>query len=156
MATVKVTCPVAGYTGHVAGIEFKDGVATVDSSDLDALAYFRRHGYTIGDQAPKPQPDLIDPRDLSVVTVGTKLRDAAVDPRPGDFLPPTNAGQANPHGPEVISPGLHANPPGPIVPGPVSRDPKVQEAVETTAAAEAMGVPAPEPSPARRRTSRAK
>jgi hypothetical protein len=31
------------------------------------------------------------------------IRDAAVDPRPEDFLPPTNAGQANPHGPEVVA-----------------------------------------------------
>ncbi len=35
--------------------------------------------------------------------VGAKLRDAAVDPRPTDLLPPSNAGQANPHGPAVVA-----------------------------------------------------
>ncbi|MEK8108663.1 hypothetical protein NKG94_34515 [Micromonospora sp. M12] len=54
--------------------------------------------------------------------LGTRLRDAAVDPREGDFLPPVNAGKANPHGPEVVAPGIHAvSGPGPIVPGPVGR-----------------------------------
>ena len=31
------------------------------------------------------------------------MRDAAVDPRPKDLLPPTNAGHADPHGPDVIA-----------------------------------------------------
>jgi hypothetical protein len=43
---------------------------------------------------------------------GPKLRDAAVDPRPGDFLPPSNAGvpgpEGNPHGPMVVAPELRA------------------------------------------------
>lgn len=39
-----------------------------------------------------------------VVRIGTPLRDAAVDPRPGDASVPTNAGQADPHGPLVVSP----------------------------------------------------
>lgn len=51
--------------------------------------------------------------DDGVIQVGTPLRDAAVDPRPGDFLPPTNAGEpgpeGNPHGPSVVS--LQANDP---------------------------------------------
>lgn len=34
---------------------------------------------------------------------GTPLHDAAVDPRPGDFLPPINAGLEDPHGPLVRS-----------------------------------------------------
>lgn len=41
---------------------------------------------------------------------GTRLRDGAVDPRGDDFLGPSNAGkpgeEGNPHGPNVISPGL--------------------------------------------------
>jgi hypothetical protein len=40
---------------------------------------------------------------MTVVHLGTPLRDAAVDPKPEDFLPPTYAGQANPHGPHVVS-----------------------------------------------------
>ena len=31
------------------------------------------------------------------------MRDATVDPRPTDLLPPTNAGKADPHGPSVIA-----------------------------------------------------
>lgn len=78
----------------------------------------------------------IDPRTLTSTQVGTRLRDAAVDPNPGDFLPPTNAGVTgalgNPHGPTVISPGLHGDESvRPIVPGDVSDDPAVQEAAET-------------------------
>jgi hypothetical protein len=48
-----------------------------------------------------------DPRDVDHRrSVGAPARDAAVDPRPGDFRPPVNAGEANPHGPEVYAPGL--------------------------------------------------
>lgn len=77
-----------------------------------------------------------DPRTLTDTQVGTKLRDAAVDPRPSDFLPPTNAGATgelgNPHGPHVVSPGIHGlQDVRPINPGPVSSDPDVQEASET-------------------------
>lgn len=39
--------------------------------------------------------------------IGTPVRDAAVDPRPGDYLAPVNAGRpgqdGNPHGPHVVS-----------------------------------------------------
>ncbi|NNM44595.1 hypothetical protein [Knoellia koreensis] len=39
--------------------------------------------------------------------IGTPLRDAAVDPRPGDFMAPVNAGKpgpgGDPHGPNVRS-----------------------------------------------------
>jgi hypothetical protein len=37
------------------------------------------------------------------IRLGTPIRDAAVDPRPGDYLAPVNAGKANPHGPAVVS-----------------------------------------------------
>lgn len=44
--------------------------------------------------------------------IGTPLRDAAVDPRPGDFLPPTNAGVpgplGNPHSRHVVAPEIEA------------------------------------------------
>lgn len=45
----------------------------------------------------------VDARDVEVIRIGTPLRDAAVDPRPGDFLVPTNAGLADPHGPRVVA-----------------------------------------------------
>jgi hypothetical protein len=37
------------------------------------------------------------------VHIGTQLRDAAVDPSPSDLLPPTNAGTADPHGPDCVA-----------------------------------------------------
>jgi hypothetical protein len=46
-----------------------------------------------------------DPRDDRDAVVGTPLRDAAVDPKPEDFLAPINAGEANPHGPDRGQPG---------------------------------------------------
>lgn len=79
----------------------------------------------------------IDPRTgITDVQVGTQLRDAAVDPKPSDFLVPTNAGAAgalgNPHGPTVVSPEIHGSQGvRPVAPGPVSDDPDVQEAAET-------------------------
>lgn len=39
-------------------------------------------------------------------TLGAPLRDAAVDPAPGDYLPPTGAGTADPHSEAVVSPTL--------------------------------------------------
>ncbi len=52
----------------------------------------------------------LDPRTVVDEQIGTRLRDAAVDPRPGDFGAPTNAGEpgelGNPHGPTVVSLGL--------------------------------------------------
>lgn len=105
-----------------------------------------------------------DPIAPAEVQVGSKLRDAAVDPRAGDFLPPTNAGEAHPHSRAVVSPGIHASETGPIAPGPVSKDAREQEAKETElatavfvenqpvgeateAAAEKAGQPAPEDVP---------
>lgn len=43
MATVHT--PVAGYTGTVVGVDFKDGVGETES--IHALGYFERQGYTI-------------------------------------------------------------------------------------------------------------
>lgn len=62
----------------------------------------------------------------------TAMRDAAVDPEASDFLPPTNAGDEDPHGPLVISPGIHANEGmHPVTPGAVSSTAATQEAAET-------------------------
>ena len=76
----------------------------------------------------------MDARDFAEQqVVGTKLRDAAVDPKPEDFLAPTNAGKADPHGPDVVSPGIHANQGvRPVKPGPVHVDDTgKQDAAET-------------------------
>lgn len=65
--------------------------------------------------------------------IGTPLRDAAVDPRDTDFLAPINAGKADPHGPDVVSPEIHASQGvRPVKPGEVHvDDPSAQEAAET-------------------------
>lgn len=44
------------------------------------------------------------PEQEGVIRIGTPLRDAAVDPRPGDASVPTNAGLADPHSPLVVAP----------------------------------------------------
>jgi hypothetical protein len=111
------------YIGPVT-LQFVEGVAKYDG-DLPegALIYMRSHGYGIDAKAPEvadQTPDVPDPRDLVTTLVGTDLRDAAVDPRPEDFLPPVNAGEENPHGPKVVAPGIHAaSTAKPIHPGPV-------------------------------------
>src|SRR5690606_21974648 len=62
----------------------------------------------------------------------TAMRDAAVDPESSDFLPPTNAGDEDPHGPLVISPGIHGEQGmHPVTPGAVSSSATTQEAAET-------------------------
>lgn len=95
---------------------------------------------------------MADPRDYVTPTrVGTPLRDAAVDPRPGDFLAPSNAGAAgvlgNPHGPHVVSPGLHGDESvRTIRPGAVGTAPDPQEADEMSSLIAAQPTAAtPEP-----------
>ena len=67
--------------------------------------------------------------------VGAPLRDAAVDPHEDDFLPPTNAGKEDPHGPLVVSPEVHASEGvTPVVGGKVHvDDPQAQTAKEQDA-----------------------
>jgi hypothetical protein len=132
----KVKAPNASFNGIVAGVHFADGQA--ETTDPSALGYFRRQGYVIdGTDLAASTEEPVDPRDIGDgtghETVGTKLRDASVDPRPEDFLPPTNAGQANPHGPEVVAPGIHGvEGVRPVRPGEVAvEDPDVQEVAET-------------------------
>lgn len=73
--TVKVQTPVEGYDGTIAGVTFKDGTAETD--DPTAVAYFRRHGYTLDGEAPTT-PDPVEPPDVrEPVRVGTPLEDAA-------------------------------------------------------------------------------
>jgi len=41
----KITTPVKGFTGKVAGVAFTDGVGT--TKDEAAVSYFTRQGYTV-------------------------------------------------------------------------------------------------------------
>ena len=61
------------------------------------------------DDSPTDDTVIPDPRKVKGKLIGTPLRDAAVDPKQGDFLAPTNAGEANPHGPDVVNPEIHAS-----------------------------------------------
>lgn len=95
-----------------------------------------------------------DPRDFPL-QVPALPRDGAVDPLPGDFLGPTNAGVegelGNPHGPHVVSPEIHASEGvRPIRPGEVDGDPELQDADEHEHLAEWQPQtvpPEPEPEP---------
>ena len=136
MAAVKVLAPAGeSVNEEVGGVTFRKGVATVDRSDTQALAYFRRHGYIIeGELMEGETIRPIDARDAATaVKVGTPLRDAAVDPDPNDFLPPTNAGLADPHGPAVVAPELHGSQgTRPVRGGEVPQEPAAQEVAEET------------------------
>lgn len=147
MAATKVYAPNRQFRGLIAGVRFADGVADVDADNGAALAYFRRRGFGIGERPATPAaPDHVDARDVAgPEPVGTRLRDAAVKPEPDDFLPPVNAGEADPHGPEVVAPGIHGTPPTPIVPGDAHVDAVEQQEAEQSAAAESVlveGAPA--------------
>lgn len=137
---MKIKSPASTYTGTdrygATVLQFKDGVADFDG-DLPAgvRLYLQSAGYGI-DSTPKPVEEEApaDPRELTTERVGTELRDAAVDPRPEDFLAPTNAGaegdEGNPHGPNVVSPELHGSQGvRPVKAGPVEEAP-AQEAAE--------------------------
>src|SRR4051794_21100953 len=114
---MKITSPVKGYTdttqiGPVT-LTFQDGVAEYEGTLPSGVrAYLKEQGYGLGSTRAKesePQPGPLDPRTVAAdQQVGTKIRDGAVDPRPGDFLGPTNAGDANPHGTQVVSPEISA------------------------------------------------
>lgn len=119
MSKTKISAPVEGYTGvtyvgpHV--LKFENGAAEVEDLSDGARLYLSSNGYGIdgasAESVTDDGPEPVDPRkvDGEASQVGSKLRDAAVDPEPGDFLAPTNAGKANPHGPDVVSPELHAS-----------------------------------------------
>lgn len=156
MTTIKIHAPNQAYKGRVGSVQFEKGTATVDEGSPE-LAYFRRRGYGIGSPVDNPvlPYDKLEPtRDGEVVDArdfdgqrnfGRPLRDAAVDPRPDDFLPPTNAGEANPHGPSVVAPEIHASGPAGIRAGEVFvDDPKRQERAETELATRVLveGAPA--------------
>ncbi|MBP2583027.1 hypothetical protein J3A78_003505 [Streptomyces sp. PvR006] len=116
----RIETPVAGFTGDgPGGLHFVDGVAETD--DVAIIGYCRGAGYLIDNErtnpvAAGPAPSQADPRDITTTVVGARLRDAAVSPKPGDFQAPVNAGEANPHGPEVYAPGLPGGPQPPAPP----------------------------------------
>lgn len=156
----KIKSPAEGFTGRTyigpLILDFKDGVADYDGDLPDGVKrYLQQNGYGLGSKAPTaPEsefPEPPDPRDYAEPTqVGSKLRDAAVDPHEDDFLAPTNAGKANPHGSEVISPEIHASQGvRPVKGGEVHvDDPEAQDAAETEHAEDATsGEPITEPEP---------
>lgn len=114
---MKITSPIKGFseTTEVGPytLSFKDGVAEVDDINDGAKAWLKANGYGVGSTkaaAPDAPPEPLDPRkEAADVQVGTKIRDGAVDPAKGDFLGPTNAGKANPHGTKVVNPEIHAS-----------------------------------------------
>jgi len=116
----KVEAPNKDYNGPgPGGAVFENGVADVD--DESALNYYRAAGYSVSGKVENPveSPEHPDPREVTEEVIGTRLRDAAVDPEPTDFLAPINAGDGNPHGPEVVSPEIHASGPAGVRPGEV-------------------------------------
>ncbi|ROO51071.1 hypothetical protein EDC02_5935 [Micromonospora sp. Llam0] len=57
MAVYRITAPVRGVNATVAGVRLVEGVGQVDGDKLpSALAYFRRHGYQVEQEAPAPAP----------------------------------------------------------------------------------------------------
>jgi hypothetical protein len=135
---IKVYAPNRSYNGRLGEIQFRDGVAEVDEAKhAGAMAYMRRAGYGIGAKPvpPEPEPPQADARQPASVMVGAPLRDAAVDPKPRDFLPPLNAGKEDPHGPKVVAPEIHHPGPKGTRGGPVHVDePKRQEEAEVALA----------------------
>jgi len=49
-----ITAPVKGFTGFVAGVDFKDGVGETDIEG--AIHYFERQGYGVGSPIAGPKP----------------------------------------------------------------------------------------------------
>jgi hypothetical protein len=43
----RITAPVHGHTGIIAGVHFADGTAECTDPPLGAIEYFRRHGYDV-------------------------------------------------------------------------------------------------------------
>lgn len=118
----KIEAPTKYNGPGPGGAVFVDGEAETD--DGAALNYYRGAGYKVSGKVDSPltQQEVPDPRDYEDTVLGTRLRDAAVDPHKDDFLPPINAGKANPHGPAVVAPEIHASGPAGIRPGVVHVD----------------------------------
>lgn len=136
MARIEAPVKMGGEVVGVGGLVFTDGVA--ETSDPAIIAYCTGAGYTVdGAVTPQVVEPVVDSRTVTPsVALGTPLRDAALEPRDGDFLVPTSAGQVDPHGPLAVSPEIHASQGvAPVVPGPVSGEADVQDDAEAAAVA---------------------
>lgn len=143
MAKVKVYAPNEEFEGAVAGVAFARGVGEAELEEGSLTRrYFERAGYGIGKRPPKaepaPEPAVSALEASAIASVGGRLRDAAVDPHPDDFLPPVNAGKADPHGPHVVSPEIHHDGPAGLRPGVVAVDDPSRQSAEESAIAEAV------------------
>ena len=110
MQTHRITAPPSNpdWTGpfnEQSDVYFVSGMAYTDLPGI--VTYCRGAGYGVEpvDQVPAVYHAAVDVlRAGGSVVMGTRLRDAAVNPRQGDVSVPTNAGRADPHGPLVIAP----------------------------------------------------
>lgn len=155
----KIQSPIEGFSGDttfgITKLKFENGAAEAKDVPEGVLSYLRSKGFTVDGKTidlPEP-PEPVDSRDVSENQLGSKLRDAAVDPQPEDFLPPVNAGKADPHGPKVVAPQIHAAKEQPIRPGKVSDDAKTQQTAESEHAADHL-VEADGKKPARRASTK--
>lgn len=138
VTTYTIKSPNTDYSGFNSSVQFTRGVGY--TTDAALAERFRARGYDVTEGGSAPEASA--PQSVEPVTLAQpKSRDAAVlgsaaaGPASDAFLAPIGAGEGNdPHGPGVVSPGLHAVPPAPLVPGEVSSDPATQEAKETDAA----------------------
>lgn len=139
MSGFTIKSPNENLTGYNASLEFRNGVAYTDDATL--AQRFKAKGYAVTSggtpHAARP-PESVEPSGLGR---GASSRDAAVEgsdaagPMSDAFMAPVGAGEGkDPHGAEVVSPGIHATPPAPVVPGEVSADAAAQEAKEQEAA----------------------
>ncbi|WP_433793943.1 hypothetical protein [Actinoplanes sp. CA-252034] len=130
-----IVAPNREYNGQIGDVVFKNGRAETDNTAV--IGYCRGAGYEVNGRVDNPaaRPRIDVDSSRTHQPLGTPLRDAAVSPRLGDFLPPIGAGKADPHGPTVVSPEIHASPgPTPLVPGLVPADPAAQQDREIAAA----------------------
>lgn len=89
----RITAPVEGFTGHVGGVEFTDGVA--ESGDPHHLNYFRRHGYGVDERVEEPaQHELDDEPTVDPVSEQPE-DDEADDDEPVAVRPAVNAPKAD-------------------------------------------------------------
>lgn len=136
--TWTIKSPNSDYNGLNSSVQFRDGQGVTDKQSV-ALR-FESKGYTVtegGELETNQVPQSIKPTPLAAPSSrdAAVLGKAAQGPLSDAFMPPVGAGEGkDPHGTEVASPGLHAVPPAPILPGEVSRDPDEQEAKESEAA----------------------
>ncbi|MGY4988908.1 hypothetical protein [Streptomyces nigrescens] len=84
----RITAPVHGHTGVIAGVVFAEGVATCCDPPLGAIEYFRRHGYELVRLDVEPEHD-------TVIGFTAEASEAAVAAKD---TPPKPAGRNRPAG----------------------------------------------------------